>query len=120
MMEKTRRGTKRVVEEEYDERGEARAFSELKTSLAFPRQGMRWGEKARNQAREWLHSLYLAGPARPEATHRSTPQTDGGRRRSPRILHSSQRLLNVQRQATQRSNSWLGRCNRDTITTYRP
>jgi|SRR6266850_8247594 len=55
MMEKARRGTKRVVvemelvKEEYNERNETGAFSELKTSLALPRQGMpmyvevRWG-----------------------------------------------------------------------------
>jgi hypothetical protein len=45
MMEKARRGTKRVVEmelvkEEYNERSQTGAFSELKTSLALPRQGM--------------------------------------------------------------------------------
>jgi hypothetical protein len=46
MMEKARRGTKRVVveielvKEEYNERSETGAFSELKTSLALPRQGM--------------------------------------------------------------------------------
>ena len=48
-MEKARRGTKRVVvemelvkeeTEEYNERSETGAFSELKTSLALPRQGM--------------------------------------------------------------------------------
>jgi hypothetical protein len=56
MMEKARRGTKRVVvemelvKEEYNERSETGAFSELKTSLALPRQGIipmyvevRWG-----------------------------------------------------------------------------
>jgi hypothetical protein len=42
MMEEARRGTKRVVlvKEEYNERSETGAFSELKTSLALPRQGM--------------------------------------------------------------------------------
>jgi hypothetical protein len=49
MMEKARRGTKRVVKEEYNERNETGAFSELKTSFVLPRQGMpmyvevRWG-----------------------------------------------------------------------------
>ena len=55
MMEKARRGTKRVVveielvKEEYNERSNAGAFSELKTSPALPRHGMlmyveaRWG-----------------------------------------------------------------------------
>ena len=46
MMEKARCGTKRVVaemelvKEEHNERSETGAFSELKTSLALPRQGM--------------------------------------------------------------------------------
>ena len=55
MMEKARRGTKRVVVEmelvkkEYNERGGAGAFSELKASLALLRQDIlmyveaRWG-----------------------------------------------------------------------------
>jgi hypothetical protein len=46
MMEKARRGTKRVVvemgfvNEVYNERSKAGAFNELKTSLALPRQGI--------------------------------------------------------------------------------
>jgi len=46
MMEKARRGTKCVVvetelvKEEYNERNETGAFSELKMSLALPRQDM--------------------------------------------------------------------------------
>lgn len=46
MMEKARRGAKRVVvemelvKEEYNERTETGAFSELKTRLAPPRQSM--------------------------------------------------------------------------------
>jgi hypothetical protein len=46
MMEKARRGNKRVVvemelvKEEYNERSETGAFGEFKTSLALPRQGM--------------------------------------------------------------------------------
>ena len=46
MAEKARRGTTRVwvkmelVKEEYNERGEVKAFSELKASLVLPRQGM--------------------------------------------------------------------------------
>ena len=55
MTEKARRGTKRVVvemelvKEEYNERDETGAFSELRTCRALPRQGMpmyvevRWG-----------------------------------------------------------------------------
>lgn len=45
-MENARRGTKHVVveielvKEEYNERSETGGFSELKTSLALPRQGM--------------------------------------------------------------------------------
>ncbi len=61
MMEKARHGTKRVMvemelmEKEYNEHSETGAFSELKTSLALPRQGMPmyvevgWGKKVRNQ-----------------------------------------------------------------------
>lgn len=47
MMEKARRDTKRVVvgielvKEDYNERSEIGALSELKTSLAAPRQGIR-------------------------------------------------------------------------------
>ena len=43
MMEKARRGTKRVVveKEEYNERSETTACSELKTSLVLPKQGIR-------------------------------------------------------------------------------
>ena len=58
MMEKARRGTKRVVvenellEEEYNERSETAAFSELKTSLVLPKQGIR--EEARLTAQPFL------------------------------------------------------------------
>ncbi len=87
-MEKARRGTKRVVvetelvKEEYNERTVTGAFSELKTSLALPRQGI-----PREQALSMLQNVspcvpwvvfVLSPPVVLSCTSRpSTPRLDG-------------------------------------------
>ena len=82
MTEKARCGTKRVVvemelvKEEYIERCENEVFSELKTRLAPPRQGMSmyvevgWGKKVSNQpARRLKGACVFLIAAGPKGTH---------------------------------------------------
>ena len=132
MVEKARR-TKRVVVEMglvkggYNERSETGAFSELKTSLALPRQGMpnyggevRWGRKVRNKpARRLKRGCITVPPCTESAPNYRRKTNSDGASQSRSFTLSCISRLHSRTSSTQHSRRHMASISSSYSLSYR-